>query len=596
MSIGEFCDMHTHTHTPPSSSLKVQSGALHGFKFCCHFGLNCFVKVFADSVKAYLHVASHFGCLEGEKVLLTVEFPEAIEDLYTGLIDKFVRNTPALWEEFVMKLPTGEYYLVDPDPSMPVPTEHIHNNVKFSPRLCLWAIEQKLESTGEAFVPGQFAEYCYNELKQYVEERAHLDDSFYKHLVINAQSRTFEDNSYVNTIGSKVVIKPVGEILELSVKKNKTLQRTMVQSQHAQDSSAMDESGDLSSDKIPEDSMEVAEPTEDLPPGEISVGETKEEDVEMEEAKEEEEIPQEEQDQSEVQQEQEEEPDFGDDEQEYPESELSEGALLRVNELINSRTYELIGLDGDEEDEEEMALNNPRPRVANRAQARFMHNMLREDHQRIDAMLARERRALEEFHQRSPEHEQRLEAARAAENLPPGETSAVPSSSGNLPPGEIPDVPIEQETEEEQEVTQEKDEEVKIYQEELQCRKDMDIFAQTPTAQFMELLKPEAEDQATSSQKNFEKLFVKEGIVKTNRPFQNKISEKLDRPLEPEPRVKIEVPKPEPKGEDHSAEGYECALDGLKVLDKKHKLETFGFYGKYFRDTHSNECFEFCEV
>ena len=260
----------------------------------------------------------------------------------------------------------------------------------------------------------------------------------------------------------------------------------------------------------------------------------------------------------------------------------------RVNELINSRTYELIGLEGDEEDEEEMALNNPRPRIANRAQARFMHNMLREDHQRIDAMLARERRALEEFHQRSREHEQRLEAARAAENLPPGETSAVPSSSGNLSPGEIPDVPIEQETEEEQDVTQEKDEEVKIYQEELQCRKDMDIFAQTPTAQFMELLKPEAEDHATSSQKNLENLFVKEGIVKTNRPFQNKISEKLDRPLEPEPRVKIEVPKPEPKGEDHSAEDYECALDGLKVLDKQHKLETFGFYGKYFPDTHSN--------
>ena len=348
-----------------------------------------------------------------------------------------------------MKLPTGEYYLVDPDPSMPVPTEptaenlclDIHNNVKFSPRLCLWAIEQKLESTGEVFVPGQFAEYCYNELKQYVEERAHLDDSFYKHLVINTQSRTFEDNNYVNTIGSKVVIKPVGEILELSVKKNKTLQSTMVQSQHAQDSSAMDESGDLSSDKIPEDSMEAAEPTEDLPPGELSVGEAKEEDVEMEEAKEEEEIPQDEQVQSEVQQEQEEEPDFGDDEQEYPESELSEGALLRVNELLNSRTYEMIGM--DEMDEEEIEPNYPRPRIANRAQARFMHNMLRED-QRIDAMLGRERQAREWFHQRSREHEQRIEEARAAENLPPGETSAVPSSPGNLPPGEIPDVPIEQ--------------------------------------------------------------------------------------------------------------------------------------------------------
>ena len=228
--------------------------------------------------------------------------------MYTGLIDKFVRKPPALWDEFVMRLPSGEYYLVDPDPNMPTPTVptaenlclDIHNNVKFSPRHCLWAIDQKLESTGEVFATGQFAEFCYDELKQYVEKRADLDDSFYKHLVINTQSRTFEDKNYVNTIGSKVVIKPVGEILELSVKKNKTLQRTMVQTQHAQDSSAMDESADLSSDKIPEESMEVetgdlpsgeipesqvAEPTEDLPTGEISVVEAKEEDVEMEEAK-----------------------------------------------------------------------------------------------------------------------------------------------------------------------------------------------------------------------------------------------------------------------------------------------------------------------
>ena len=120
-------------------------------------------------------------------------FAEGIEDLDTGLIDRFVRSTPALWDEFVMRLPSGEYYLVDPDPNMPTPTEptaenlclDIHNNVKFSPSLCLWAIEQKLESTGETFAPGQFAEFCYNELKEYVEKRSELDDSFYKHLVIN---------------------------------------------------------------------------------------------------------------------------------------------------------------------------------------------------------------------------------------------------------------------------------------------------------------------------------------------------------------------------------------------------------------------------
>ena len=354
--------------------------------------------------------------------------------------------------------------------------------------------------------------------------------------MINTQSRTFEDKNYVNTIGSKVVIKPVGEILELSVKKNKTLQRTMVNPQPEQASSAMDESGDLSSDKIPDESMEVetgdlpsgeipesqvAEPTEDLPTGEISVVEAKEEDVEMEEAKDDEEIPQDEQAQEEVQQAREEEPDFGEDE-EYPESELSEGALLRVNELLNSRTYDIYG--HDEDSEGEIQRVNPRPRVATRAQARFIRHMLAEDWERLENTLARERELREHFHRRSREFEQRREQANAAGNLPPGETPAVPGSSGDLPTGEIPDVPIEQETKEEQEVIQEKDEEVKIYQEELQGRKDIDIFAQSPTAQFMELLKPESEEQATATQRNFEDLFMKEGIVKTNRPFQNEIT------------------------------------------------------------------------
>ena len=81
---------------------------------------------------------------------------------------------------------------------------------------------------------------------------------------------------------------------------------------------------------------------------------------------------------------------------------------------------------------------------------------------------------------------------------------------------------------------------------------------------------------------------MKEGIVKTNRPFQNKNAMQIDCPLEAEPKVKVEIPKPEPKGEDHSREEYECALDGLDVLDKQRKMKTFGFYGKYFRGTHSN--------
>ena len=31
---------------------------------------------------------------------------------------------------------------------------------------------------------------------------------------------------------------------------------------------------------------------------------------------------------------------------------------------------------------------------------------------------------------------------------------------------------------------------------------------------------------------------------------------------------------------------YECALDRLGQLDKQHKDKNFGFYGKYFRQTH----------
>ena len=63
-----------------------------------------------------------------------------LEDLYTGMIENFVRATPALWDEFAMRLESGEYYLVDPDPFAPTPTVptseniclDIHNNVKFS--------------------------------------------------------------------------------------------------------------------------------------------------------------------------------------------------------------------------------------------------------------------------------------------------------------------------------------------------------------------------------------------------------------------------------------------------------------------------------
>ena len=99
---------------------------------------------------------------------------------------------------------------------------------KFSPRFCFWAVERKLAETHENLIPGTFAEYVFNELKDYVESRSELQDNFYKHLVINAQTRTFADPNSVSTIGSKVVIRPLAETLELSIKKDQQLQRTMV--------------------------------------------------------------------------------------------------------------------------------------------------------------------------------------------------------------------------------------------------------------------------------------------------------------------------------------------------------------------------------
>ena len=49
---------------------------------------------------------------DGYEVKMFDLFAEAIEDLYTGIIDAYVRKTPALWEEFVMKKEDGNWYLV----------------------------------------------------------------------------------------------------------------------------------------------------------------------------------------------------------------------------------------------------------------------------------------------------------------------------------------------------------------------------------------------------------------------------------------------------------------------------------------------------
>ena len=75
-----------------------------------------------------------------------------------------------------------------------------------------------------------------------------------------------------------------------------------------------------------------------------------------------------------------------------------------------------------------------------------------------------------------------------------------------------------------------------------------------------------------------------------NRIHTNKISliqDPLSRPLEPEPKVKIEIPKPQPCEDPMKTEPeYECALDKLRQLDKQFKDKNFGFYGKYFRQSH----------
>jgi len=101
-------------------------------------------------------------------------FAKGIEELYNGTLENCVRETPALWERFAMRLPSGEDYLVDPDPFAGTPILansdnicfDIHNNMKFFPRLCLWAIQKNLEPTREQFASGQSAEFCFKELKE----------------------------------------------------------------------------------------------------------------------------------------------------------------------------------------------------------------------------------------------------------------------------------------------------------------------------------------------------------------------------------------------------------------------------------------------
>ena len=497
---------------------------------------------------------------DGYEVKMFDLFAEAIEDLYnTGIIDAYVRKTPALWEEFVMKKEDGNWYLVDPDPSVGVPTVanernlclDIHNNLRFSPRLCLWAVERKLKETYEKPPPGSFAEFALNQLRQYIEGRSKIDDDYYKHLVINTQSRTFEDANYVNSIGSKVVIRPLAETLEFSAKKDLQLQRTVVWKDLPSASQDAMDTGDLPTGEIPESNEEAeavdlpsgemtveaeADVPEDLPSGKRSRTEAKEEDVEMDEVKEEE-PPQDDPDaplapEGEA-------PDFeGDVEIDDDVSETTSQKMQRANRLLNSGILDKFANSSDEEDEDAPRLG-PRPRLAPTAMANFIGSMLPEDREFIDELITAE----EERRQRRHE-----EGVMFTEKQPREEVR---------------------------------------YGEELEERKAQDIFSHTSTREFMEALRPETDENLSSAQSSLESHLFHESARQTyQRLHSNKMS--LLEPLEPEEKIKIEVPKPQRTEDPMTVEPpYDCALDKLGQLDRYNRNKNFGFYGKYFRESHA---------
>ena len=123
------------------------------------------------------------------------------------------------------------------------------------------------------------------------------------------------------------------------------------------------------------------------------------------------------------------------------------------------------------------------------------------------------------------------------------------------------------------------------YGEELEERKAQDIFSHTSTREFMEALKPETDENLSSAQSSLEHhLFA--GRQNYQRLHSNKMS--LLDPLEPETKVKIEIPKPQRTEDPMTVEPeYDCALDNLGQLDKHHKNKYFGFCGKYFRESHA---------
>ena len=349
----------------------------------------------------------------------------------------------------------------------------------------------------------------------------------------------------MNSIGSKVVIRPLAETFEISAKKDLQLQRTVVWQDLPSASPDAMEPGDLPESNeeavavdSPPGEMAVeaaADVPEDLPSGKRSRTEAKEEDVEMYEL-EEEEPPQDDSNDAQMPAPEEEAPDFGGDvDLDDDVSETNSQKMQRANRLLNSGILERFANSSDEEDGAPQL--GPIPRIANPVMATFISQMMSEDREFLDALIQAE----EERRQRRHE-----EGVLFTEVQPKEEVR---------------------------------------YGEELEERKAQDIFSHTSTREFMEALKPETDENLSSAQSSLEHhLFA--GRQNYQRLHSNKMS--LLDPLEPEQKIKIEIPKPQPTEDPMTVEPeYDCALDKLGQLSKHHKNKNFGFYGKYFRESHA---------
>ncbi len=83
---------------------------------------------------------------------------EGIEDLYIGMIETLVRNTPDLREGLAVRTSSGDFYLVDSDPHAPTPTDPLqrifvwtstttssfHQSCVFGPLVRSWNLQENI--------------------------------------------------------------------------------------------------------------------------------------------------------------------------------------------------------------------------------------------------------------------------------------------------------------------------------------------------------------------------------------------------------------------------------------------------------------------